>query len=121
MFKRLLKNKKAQQTAEYALLISLVIAAVVAMQTYAQRTLQSRIKGAGDYLVQKTNALGTKKQYEPYYLDQQYDVTKDETTDDIHTGGPDATIKKGQITNTVRAQGGFKAMAFNTAGIGQED
>ena len=35
MFKKLMKNKKAQQTAEYALLISLVVAAIIAMQTYA--------------------------------------------------------------------------------------
>jgi len=110
MFKRLLKNKKAQQTAEYALLISLVIAAVVAMQTYAQRTLQSRIKGAGNYLVSETTELGSTQQYEPYYLDQEYDVTKDDVTTDLHD---DKTISKRQLSNTVRAAGGFKAMSFN--------
>ena len=118
MFKRLLKNKKAQQTAEYALLISLVIAAVVAMQTYAQRTLQSRIKGAGDYLTSQTSDLGDKKQYEPYYLDQQYDVTKDDSTTEIHD---DKTIRKDQKSTTERQAHGFKAMSFNTIGIGQED
>lgn len=110
MFKRLLKNKKAQQTAEYALLISLVIAAVVAMQTYAQRTLQSRIKGAGNYLTQQTSQLGTSEQYEPYYLDQAYDVTKDDTTVERHNAD---TISTGQVSNTTRAAGGFKAMSFN--------
>jgi Flp pilus assembly pilin Flp len=118
MFKRLLKNKKAQQTAEYALLISLVIAAVVAMQTYAQRTLQSRIHGAGNYLTSHTSELGDKKQYEPYYLDQGYDVTKDEATRDAQDK---STIAKGQTTNTVRATDGFKAMSFNTVGLGQEN
>ncbi len=118
MFKRLLKNKKAQQTAEYALLISLVIAAVVAMQTYAQRTLQSRIKGAGNYLVEKTSELGTSQQYEPYYLDQEYDVTRDDSTVERHDN---ATISKGQVSNTIRGTGGFKAMSFNreTAGDNQ--
>jgi len=110
MFKRLLKNRKAQQTAEYALLISLVIAAVVAMQTYAQRTLQSRIKGAGNYLTQQTSQLGTSEQYEPYYLDQAYDVTKDDTTVERHNAD---TISTGQVSNTTRATGGFKAMSFN--------
>ncbi len=110
MFKRLLKNKKAQQTAEYALLISLVIAAVVAMQTYAQRTLQSRIKGAGNYMTDGLSAFGDSEQYEPYYLDQAYDVTKDDTTVEKHS---DATISKGQVSNTKRADGGFKGMSFN--------
>jgi len=88
MFKRLLKNKKAQQTAEYALLISLVIAAVVAMQTYAQRSLQARIKAAGNYLAHETSELGdTTEQYEPYYLDQEYDVTRDDVTTEKHVAG----------------------------------
>lgn len=112
MFKRLLKNKKAQQTAEYALLISLVIAAVVAMQTYAQRTLQSRIKGAGNYLTVQTSALGSSEQYEPYYLDQEYEVIKDDVTTERHDS---STISTDQATNTVRATGGYKAMSFNRA------
>ena len=110
MFKRLLKNKRAQQTAEYALLISLVIAAVVAMQTYAQRTLQSRIKGAGNYLVSQTTELGSAQQYEPYYLDQEYDVTKDDKTTELQEG---KTFGTGQVSNTTRAEGGYKAMNFN--------
>ena len=111
MFKRLLKNKKAQQTAEYALLISLVIAAVVAMQTYAQRSLQARIKSAGNYLATKTSKLGdTTEQYEPYYLDQAYDVTRDDITTEKHS---DKTISTDQVSNTKRKAGGFKAMSFN--------
>ena len=58
MFKKLLKNKKAQNTAEFALLISLVVAGVIAMQTYAQRALQSRIRDAAAYLTNKTGELG---------------------------------------------------------------
>ena len=38
MLRNFLKNRKAQNTAEYALLIALVVAGVIAMQTYAQRT-----------------------------------------------------------------------------------
>lgn len=114
MFKRLLKNKKAQQTAEYALLISLVIAAVVAMQTYAQRSLQGRIRGASKYLVnQTTDKLGGDLQYEPYYLDQQYDVTRDDTKVEKQDS---LTISTDQVSNTSRAAGGFKAMAWNNAG-----
>ena len=42
MFRKLAKNKKAQNTAEYAILISLVVAGIIAMQTYAQRALRSQ-------------------------------------------------------------------------------
>ena len=68
MFKTLLKNKKAQNTAEYALLIALVVAGVIAMQTYAQRALQARVRDASLYLTNQTSTLGTTNQYEPYYL-----------------------------------------------------
>lgn len=118
MLKRILKNKKAQQTAEYALLISLVIAAVVAMQTYAQRALQGRIRGASNYMVTQTSAsLGNVVQYEPYYLDQTYDVTREDVTIEGHDN---TTISKGQISNTLRRAKGFKAMSFNTDGFGQD-
>lgn len=86
MFKMLLKNKKAQQTAEYAILIALVVGAVIAMQTYAQRSIQARIRGASQYLtsvgtVGSNKILGDDAQYEPYYLKQDYEVVRDETTE----------------------------------------
>src|SRR3989338_8418205 len=84
MFRKLLKNKKAQNTAEFALLISLVIAGVIAMQTYAQRALQGRIRDAAAYLTNKTGALGNTVQYEPYYLKTDYTVTRDDTASKIH-------------------------------------
>lgn len=84
MFKKLLKNKRAQQTAEYALLISLVVAAVIAMQTYAQRAIQARIRDASQYMASQTNALGTTNQYEPYYTSSSYEVTKDSTEGSVH-------------------------------------
>lgn len=85
MFKKLLKNRKAQQTAEYALLISLVVAAIIAMQTYAQRTIQGRIRDASKYLTDQTSALGKTAQYEPYYLETNYQVLRDDETDEIQS------------------------------------
>jgi Flp pilus assembly pilin Flp len=79
MFKRLFKNKKAQNTAEYALLISLVVAAVIAMQTYAQRAIQARIRGASIYMANQTSALGNTTQYEAYYQSSDYDVDREST------------------------------------------
>lgn len=78
MFKKLLKNKKAQQTAEYALLISLVVAAVIAMQTYAQRAISGRIRDAASvYMVNGTSELGNTQQYTPYYASSEYELERD--------------------------------------------
>ena len=74
MLRNFLKNRKAQNTAEYALLIALVVAGVIAMQTYAQRALQARVHDASNYMAAQTNTIGSNEQYEPYYMSSNYDV-----------------------------------------------
>lgn len=67
----LMKLRKAQTTAEYAILIGLVVGAVVAMQVYVKRGLQGRIREATDFVENSTEAdvpTFTGTQYEPYYL-----------------------------------------------------
>jgi Flp pilus assembly pilin Flp len=77
MLRNFLKNRKAQNTAEYALLIALVVAGVIAMQTYAQRALQARIHDASAYMANSANSsiIGNSTQYEPYYLQSNYSST----------------------------------------------
>lgn len=110
MFRKLIKNKKAQNTAEYAILISLVVAGIIAMQTYAQRALQARVRDASTYLKTQTTALGSAVQYEPYYLTTDYTVTRNETTTrllDNETVSQDAELTRR------RAKGGYQNMAYN--------
>ena len=38
-------NKKAQTTFEYAVLITIVVGAILAMHTYMRRAVQGRLKG----------------------------------------------------------------------------
>jgi len=79
---RLLRSKKAQNTAEYAILIALVIGVFSAMQIYVRRGLQARVKGGADRLpyavigqAMQTGDVTTDQflgdpadlQYEPYY------------------------------------------------------
>ena len=114
MFKTLLKNKKAQNTAEYALLIALVVAGVIAMQTYAQRALQARVRDASLYLASTTNAIGTTNQYEPYYLSSNYAVdrqTNETVLLDNDTSGKIADNLRG------RGAGGFQQSTYNAAGL----
>lgn len=117
MFKKLIRNKKAQQTAEYALLISLVVAAVIAMQTYAQRTIQARIRDASSYLTTQTSALGKTNQYEPYYLDSQYTVVRQDETENLQTQRTDNSglFQIDSASNRIRRAGGSQTSSYLTA------
>ena len=117
MLKRIIKNKKAQQTAEYALLISLVVAAVIAMQTYAQRTLQARIRAASTYLTNETAGLGdTTNQYEPYYLETNYAVTTASTESELQKQRADlsAMIADNVDDTRTRGTGGSQVSQYDT-------
>lgn len=112
MFKKLLKNKKAQNTAEYALLISLVVAAVIAMQTYAQRAIQARIRDAAQYMAAQTSELGTTNQYEAYYQASEYDIDRNSTETAIHNN---STISL--TTDEARTRDGSSSVSYNAAGL----
>jgi hypothetical protein len=113
---RIFRNEKAQNTAEYAILIALVIAAAMAIQTYVKRGLQAKVRDAViSYTDDSTVAqLGTTGQYEPYYLQSDFTTTQDasQTVDELDGGGwtrdvsQDATGRTGEQTNTVPVTGG---------------
>ena len=113
MFRKLMKNKKAQNTAEYALLISLVVAAIIAMQTYAQRSLQARIRDAGNYLAAQTSVLGNTTQYEPYYLSTNYTVTRNSVSGELQNN---TTVGMNSSSNRARAAGGSQVSSYNFSG-----
>lgn len=111
MLKRILKSRTAQNTAEYAILISLVVAGIIAMQTYAQRALQGRVRDAGQYLVDQTENIGTTVHYEPYYLSTEYNVVTDDATGESLVGN--SLTKKTDSTRT-REEGGVRRTAYDT-------
>lgn len=111
MLRKLLKNKKAQNTAEYALLISLVVAAVVAMQTYVTRALQGRMRDAtAGYLVDQTGELGRTQQYEPYYTHTDYNVSRFES--ETQRLGVNQVQERVDTTRK-RAREGFTESSYN--------
>ncbi len=86
-------KKKGQNTAEFAILIALVIAGAIAMQTYVKRGFQGGVKYAVDKLKSKApNAAG---QYEPYYLETSYQTTQSDYTD------TEETLEHGQISRNI--------------------
>lgn len=82
---RILRDKKAQNTMEYALLIALVVGVFSAMQIYVRRGLQARLKGGVDSLPdvvlsqsgnETSGIFGNLTQYEPYYTREgAYNIT----------------------------------------------
>lgn len=106
MLLRLLRNKRAQSTAEYAILIGVVVAGVIAMQTYVKRGMQGRIKNVVDHTgtggtVGGSSMSFTGSQYEPYYLQTTFNNT-DNTTDTENTaiGGSVARTTNRTATRT---------------------
>jgi len=87
-------NKKAQSTAEYVIVLGLIIAALVAMQTYIKRGLQGRIRDVVDFTDQGGQMVATDtvqfsgEQYEPYYLTSTFDSERNSfDTEDMTAGG----------------------------------
>ena len=75
-------KRKGQTTAEYAVLLGLVIAAILAMQVYVKRGIQARIRTETDGIT------GGYDQYEPYYLSSDFTSTRDTSeTETTATGG----------------------------------
>lgn len=120
---RILQNKRAQNTIEYALIIAVVIGAFTAMQLYNRRAISMRVKKGMDnipfailgsekskdargndvsYLFDadgKTTFLGVKDedlQYEPYYYAKgQYNMSTT-STEGSEATTIDAARAKGQ-------------------------
>lgn len=88
----MLMRRKAQSTAEYVIVLGLIVAAVIAMQTYVKRGFQGRIKDAVDYTDQGGQGGNTvnfaTKQYEPYYLESKFGTERSsEDTENLAEGG----------------------------------
>jgi hypothetical protein len=96
---KIFKNKKAQNTAEYAILIALVVGGVIAMQTYAQRTLQARLRDASVAFRDQTVGISTSNQattlqYEPYYTNSATKMEKGSSKEQTYKETTDVNINK---------------------------
>lgn len=115
--KTFLNNRKGQNTAEYALLIALVVAGIIAMQTYAQRSLQARVRDASAYMT--SNPSGTPStmkataQYEPYYSKSDY-TTNRESLENKRLG--QGLVAMDSQTDRTRAKNGYNASTYVPAG-----
>ena len=105
-------NRKGQSTAEYAVLIALVVGAVVAMQTYVKRGIQGKIAGAVNS-VQIPGVIAP-NQYEPYYASSDYNVNQDQQLHETYNAG-DVTHDGHQNVTRTGAQTEGGADTLNAA------
>ncbi|MCX5698284.1 MAG: hypothetical protein NTX01_01095 [Candidatus Omnitrophica bacterium] len=100
-------KKTGQSTAEYAIVIGLVIAAAVAMQVYVKRGIQAKIRGVVDYQPDANTTI--LKQYEPYYSLSEMDTVRTSagTTNTTAGGG----VVRGTVVETTRRTGNQKTTA----------
>lgn len=118
------RAKKGQNTAEYAILIALIIGVAVAMQTYVKRGMQGRVHDASnmfyDEVAKETSWAGindtaitalTSKQYEPEGLSSQstQDIIKDEV---IYTMIEDGTVTRDITQETTQAAGDYQEQDY---------
>ena len=101
------RKAKGQSTAEYAVVIAIVLGAVIGMQTFVKRGLQARYKVAADAMasVKGTNDLASfnsnLSQYEPYYAEQNIVTARSENYNETYNLGQFG--KAGAITNIRRS------------------
>jgi len=116
-----LRRLSGQSTAEYAIILAVVIGAAVAMQAYVKRGLQAKQKGAVDVFtgVQgtfkeettgKTATFGKLSQYEPYYAESDYQRYQ-QNVEREHMGG--GKIEKEKVTD-ITATKGYQAQKTAT-------
>ena len=109
-----LLSKKAQSTAEYAVLFGLVVGAVITMQVYVKRSLQAKVRDASKLMTDQGGSgvgvggtssatLGTTEQYEPYYLyrEQQQTASRDRTEKSVESGEATTDIGKSVTTESL--------------------
>lgn len=103
------RSQRGQSTAEYAILVSLVIASIVAMQTYVKRGLQGKVKDATDHVsdeMQQAGVTGTTTQYEPYYASNDFKVSQSQ--DNKTTVGEGQTVTRTVNKDTTERTGTSK-------------
>jgi len=124
MGKMRMLNRYGQNTAEYAIVIALVIGAVIAMQTYVKRGVQGRFKDASDSFYDKivtapkkdwddvtgvpiSASIRSDKQYEPDKLSSKstQGTIQDYEQSNMSTGGK---LTRDSILRTNQSAGDFQ-------------
>ncbi len=87
---RIEMNRRGQSTLEYAVLIAVVVAALIAMQIYMKRGVQDKLRSA-------TDDIGA--QYVPGKTKSDYSVSSDSTRHEVleNSGVTTSTLKTDEV------------------------
>ena len=101
-------KRRGQSLTEYAVTFGVVAAAVLGMQLLVKRGLQARELDATDLMTGVTGAVGgvtmkSTKQYEPYYVQNNFTVNQAQDADQKVNAG--YTVDKTAITETTKRSG----------------
>ena len=125
------RSRRGQSTAEYAIVIAVVLGAIVGMQTYVKRAINARIADATDTrMPDKAHLPGTavagvggdvpaafapftRQQFEPYYAESNSLTTSTIRTSSatnpkaLHVAGAEGTASAvtGTVTSTTSREG----------------
>lgn len=94
--RRLLFGRKGQSITEYAILVSIVIAALVAMQTYVKNTLSAKIKLAADGIHD-----GQEMLYQPKTTTSRQEVVRNDGTRSVSMDASEMEISATGATSSV--------------------
>jgi hypothetical protein len=118
----MVRLNKAQSLTEYAILATLVIAAIAGMQVYLKRGLQARVKTFVDGATNGTSFLARLSkplsQYEPYYV--QSDITSQALQELTTTHIPGGSTKY-VSGNTVTRKGTITTKGTSDEDLKQDD
>ena len=95
-------NKKGQSTAEYVIILGLVVGAVVAMQVFVKRGLNGRIRDAVNHVDNGgAGNIFTGEQYEPDYLaGSNFNTVSNSTENEVGSEG--SAVDRSSTSNTIR-------------------
>lgn len=91
---------EAQVTSEFAILIAVIIAALVAMSTYMKRSMAAHLKDAMDYPLYAAGSNFTTNQYEPDYYSSDSLSNQSFTSDRDMARGGGVTVSSTAITSS---------------------
>lgn len=101
-------RRGGQSVTEYAIVFSVVAAAILGMQIFLKRGLQAKEKDVVDHFTSiggtgpGGGTIATVSQYEPYYAKSDYTVTQGSTVkDEVASGGKGTrTVSREDTTRT---------------------
>lgn len=116
--------KKTQTLAEYAILISVVVGTMIAMQTYVKRGLQARCKtfvdGAAVHFTDSETGRVI-KQYEPYYTYGGETKITNQDNSEIQIGNDPGGGRRIAITTETSGNSSRQILGASEEALARED